>query len=1720
MKSFHEFLQEKIAGPGFSTEDALASFLPLVRETLDAHAVDQVAPLVGLSELHVDGNRIWFEQAHRKSPTHKRKEIDLVQSVIDTHIEVVGQYKRSDDPSDRYLDMAVIEQGQPIKQPVFVRGYVAWEHELEHHDPLTDIFSLGMILASLACGLDFTDNNDLQQFAQSRDNLFRLNPDIHPVIARAIIKMTELDRHRRSQDLPALLKTLENYRDQEVDFEFDLARIGGLGDKDVATKQSIVLDRLRERLFELSRRNRLLHFRANMQSVNLTHSSIPLSFDHHNIRPDQILTWTNEIQKTFIDGQSVSLNKYLNFSEAIYLPSVLNRIITDTRRDMAEYGFAQLRLVVCFLHWANLKEKPYEQYDSPLVLLPVKLTKKKGISDTYHLQVLETAAEINPVIRHQFKQLYNIDLPETLDLSTSSLDDLFDYLSSKIESSDVSVSLKKIDRPRISLIHERAKRRLDQYRRRARLSGRGVRKYLDFDYSYDPANYHPLGIKLFNELVKPPQTQVSAIIEEKPRPRTFMVPPENDSDPRTKETEQDQYKERSFYSVKEGGDENPYNWTFDLCSVTLANFKYRKMSLVRDYDALINDQPPNEAFESIFSLEPKPVSREIPTAPSLDERFDVVPCDPTQAAAIDEARAGKSYIIQGPPGTGKSQTITNLIGDYVARGKRVLFVCEKRAAIDVVYARLRQCGLKKLCSLIHDSQSDKKEFVMDLKETYESFLDGENKASNEQTDRQWILDRINKELHPLEMFDREMTNHRDEMGMSLRSLLDECIARADQLPKLSAIENESLPDFALWETAQPSLARYSSALKRIEPETIAANHPLSLISPRMLHCDNPIELVSGAVPKALNSLDRMLEQLNGLEIERQHWNPFKQLSRLIEYANDVYFAAECDQLALLDESSDARDELKKRMFVIEDFEGKYNDAQSKTTAWRNKLPESETETALRQACRLEDSFFKWFLPSWWRLRGIMNRCYDFSTHVVKPTWREVLENLIGEYQANAELLQQESRLARELGWNDTLPKFMTKLKHFEQQNLASYPSWLTELHLEIANSKGGKATIEQLLSAERPLDDFRQHLEKFSDVVDLGTLDDCRQMLSEIRNRSHELPEYLAAIGELTDIPRDVSRAVRTMPYTPNQLIAAAAHRNLEKCYLANGDLESVNGSRREERSLNLAGFYDQWLGANANAIEQTVQKRFLENIHVCNQSATQLDEQQKEFKKSYNKGRRELEHEFGKSMRYKPIRELVSGESGEVVKDLKPVWLMSPLSVSDTLPLDSDHFDVVIFDEASQITLEESVPSIFRAAQSIVVGDEMQLPPTDFFSAKRKEDEDELEFEDDGEVIEYDLESNSFLNHSAKNLSSTMLGWHYRSRSESLISFSNWKFYDGRLLTVPEEEITQQQRAEIIASQVSDAEDGAAALLERSVSFHFIEHGVYENRRNTGEAEYIADMVRHLLSIGDGKTIGVVAFSEAQQTEIEEALNRLAADDKLFANRLEAEFEREEDGQFVGLLVKNLENIQGDERDIIILSVCYGHDSHGKMRMNFGPINKSGGEKRLNVAFSRAKHHMALVSSVRHTAITNDYNDGANCLKQYLRYAECISTGDIDSATQILHTMSRWHDSREVSNGHSVLAESIANELSKRGFIVDRDIGQSHFRCDLAMRKPGDDIYRLGVLLDNKSHYEESDILERDIMRPRLLNAFGWKIATVIAKDWQSDREHEVERLVSQASR
>ncbi len=418
MTSFHKFLKQQIASGGFSTEDVLVSFVPLVRQVIETHQDGRVAPLEGIEALQTEGRRIWYHRAEELRPRNNLRQIRKTLHARPSGVHVVQESISTfdvDDGTSSVRNQSMADDGDTNARPVWLSGYRCWEHVQEHHDPITDVFSLGLILASLACRLDFTNLQDHEQFVEHRNNLFRVEPELHPVVARTISVMTELDRHDRPPDLRALLATLENYRDQEVDFLTDFASQQTVVADTPAARRCAILEKLRERLFEINRRNRLLHFRTTMQTVNLTQASIPLSFDVTTIRPDQVLTWDGAFRKGVLSQKSVILNKYLNFREAVYLPGTLDRIRAEARRDENDYGFAQLRLVVAFLRWADLKVEPAEQYESPFLLVPVKLNVKKGIHDRYSVEALDTQAEVNPVVRHLFRQLYDIVLPEFLE---------------------------------------------------------------------------------------------------------------------------------------------------------------------------------------------------------------------------------------------------------------------------------------------------------------------------------------------------------------------------------------------------------------------------------------------------------------------------------------------------------------------------------------------------------------------------------------------------------------------------------------------------------------------------------------------------------------------------------------------------------------------------------------------------------------------------------------------------------------------------------------------------------------------------------------------------------------------------------------------------------------------------------------------------------------------------------------------------------------------------------------------------------------------------------------------------------------------------------------------------------------------------------------------------------------------------------------------------------
>lgn len=1695
---------------GLPADDVLDQLLPLMRSLVLAHDEGRVGDLEGLLRLSVDADGVWSLNRAPVSPKTVAKEIQRVELVVSSALEVVSRGSMQTEVgigAVSFDSRSTLAEGGTVGFPVHVPGYRTWEGALGHSDALVDIFVLGLLLASLACGLDLEDAEDHQTFVRSRDHLFRLTPDLNPVLARTIREMTELDRHRRAQDLRSLVRRLETYRDQPDDF--DLTEITEHGPGGADRRREVVLKRLRDRLFDPTRRNRLLYFRSTQQTVDLTATSVPQRLDHRRIPAQSLLTWQPAVADALATGKALKLGTYLRFDENPFLSGVLDKIGSQARRDRAEYGFAQLRLVLSFLAWHDLRGAETEVIDSPLLLLPVELVKKKGVRDTYGLEAAATEAEVNPSLRQRLLELYALKLPERVELSYAAVADFHAELTAQIQASEPGVSLRLIEQPRIELIQRQARLRAEMFlRRRASASSR-ARSTSRAPHSYQPDDYRPLGLQLFLSKIRPdqlPQRVTAGGTDDRFRAPTALA----EVGTVTRET----------YSLRKGTvHDNPYEWEIDLCRLTLGNFNYRRMSLVQDYQRLLRSAPEGSSFDEVFSIEGKALDGEAPV-PTTAEQHLVVNSDSTQLKAIGRARVGTSYIIQGPPGTGKSQTITNLIADFLARGQRVLFVCEKRAAVDVVFHRLRQSGLDSLCCLIHDSQADKRAFVMDLKATYESYVASAQKSATPEEDhRDQLVSDVDAELDGLHRLTRALSTEVPGTERTALALLDELLVLSgavdgDPLDGLDDQQVELLPDLAAWRTAGAAGRRLERALADGGEVPLVSAHPIMNLNGSVLFGDRPQRTAGQLITRARRQLTDLQSRLDRTSLPFDLLDDLTALADFGEVVTEVLLPLqEVGALGLLEPSSTpsrAFDALaaehRSRLQVA-------TAADAAAVGWR-KRPDAETAVLFLEAGRRrEGKAMAGMFPRWRKARRLVAEGFTQPEPPLSVT--HALTLLVAEREAAADVEALQQQCARDHGTPDLarLDALVTRARALRATapiELASVLGRPTEAGLATLMGK----TLVVAPELEAYATNMRAVLADPASVG--GDAEAQLEVLDDLEAQLDLLPTLLDPLRALADADPTAARALRLLPLSSDSIELAAGRRALDVWFAQDRALARLDGSAIEGRVRAVGEMSQELLDANAAVIRARARQLFLDHVRTSSLPAVQLNPAGKAFKKDYVAGRRELEHEFGKVMRYKSIRELAGGAAGPVVADLKPVWLMSPLSVSDTLPLRPDLFDVVIYDEASQIPVEDAVPALHRAPQVVVVGDQMQLPPTSFFSVSDA-DEDDVVVEEDGEAMTLSLDGASFLNQAARNLSSVLLAWHYRSRSEALIGFSNAAFYGGELRTVPDRVVAASKRGEILGGKATDAKPGAASVLDRPISFHRMEHGVYADRRNGSEAAYIAELVRSLLAQKTGRSIGVIAFSEAQQGAIEDALSRLAGSDATFATQLEQETEREEEDQFVGFFVKNLENVQGDERDIVILSICYGPDPGGRMRMNFGPINSADGEKRLNVIFSRAKYHMAVISSIRHEAITNDWNDGANALKGFLRYAEASSLGEPELVRSVLEGYLP-RASRLVTVRTSVVVDQVAVALRRRGLLVETDIGSSQLRCDLAVRRKSDKDHRLAVLVDHRAD-DGHDDHERYVDRPRSFAACGWDTSHIAARDWLTDPEAVVDRLVARVS-
>lgn len=1035
--------------------------------------------------------------------------------------------------------------------------------------------------------------------------------------------------------------------------------------------------------------------------------------------------------------------------------------------------------------------------------------------------------------------------------------------------------------------------------------------------------------------------------------------------------------------------------------------------------------------------------------------------DSSQLHAIVSSGQEKSFVLHGPPGTGKSQTITNIIANALYAGKRVLFVAAKKAALEVVENRLESIGLGPFCLELHSNKSKKSAVLEQIKTATEIV----NRPSPENFKQE--ADRLFELRNELNIY-VETVHKRHSFGYSLFDLFtaySQLPVTEDQVFFVAAsIEYIEPAQLTAWQ----DLAQEMQTIAKIigSPQT----HPLralkltgysaQLKQEARLKIEQFI-LLSDRLEKQ-TSLVRKIFKLDDVRLDKEQEEALAKLASLFLKLNDI-------PASLL-----KTDTLEQTMAQVIGIiaHGKQRDV------FREGLLKEYNEEILifpaiqsRRDWNIADE--KWFLPRWMKQNSLLKNLKKFSLtgHINKQDVQDVLQRVVN-YQQEQEFVSNATWLPALLGFmwqNDggdweAIGRACEMIIEINRTaaiitGVAQVSQWRSRVAMEwMEGSKIYTAlhaeTLEEFLRLTQQLKSTEAGLQSLLGI-DFATL------YVRTDNTNAELvktaSQWLQHIDSLKDwynwtAIREKSVSAGLLPLiTPfeNGLIEAdeIVEQYQKGFYRSAADyiidktpqLSTFNSNLFSEKIKKFRDLSKQF----ETLTKQELYARLAAKIPNFTQEASQSSEIGLLQRTLRNNGR---------AMSIRKIFDAIPN----LLPRLTPCMLMSPISVAQYFDADSVKFDLVIFDEASQMPTCEAVGAIARGNNVIIVGDPRQMPPTNFFSSNHI-DEENIEKEDLESILDDCL---------GLSMPSQYLLWHYRSKHESLIAFSNARYYDNKLLTFPS--------TDDISSKVQFIHvDG------------FYDKG--KTRQNHNEAKAVVEeVIRRLSDPALAKrSMGIVTFSSVQQSLIEDLLT------EVFALRSDLEkiaLESQEP-----LFIKNLENVQGDERDVILFSVGYGPDKEGKISLNFGPINREGGWRRLNVAVSRARYEMQVFSTLRADQIdlNRTGSEGVAGLKAFLAYAE-------KGKTSLPLPMN--NKKNEASSFETI----IAKEISKKGFEVHTHIGCSSYKIDIAIVDPADSSkYILAILTDGKNYYSASTSKDREIVQVETLKLLGWNVHKIWSTEW-----------------
>ena len=1053
--------------------------------------------------------------------------------------------------------------------------------------------------------------------------------------------------------------------------------------------------------------------------------------------------------------------------------------------------------------------------------------------------------------------------------------------------------------------------------------------------------------------------------------------------------------------------------------MSLGLYSFLKMNMYKD---LMDHEDKVLANRNIQALLKNPSFADI----HLDGNvLPVVNCDSSQLSAIEMAVSGKSFVLEGPPGSGKSQTITNIIASLIGNDRHVLFVSEKLQALQVVYENLKRAGLSEFAIEIHSSKANKKAFIDELYKTATKpkyNMSNMAKATKESYE-------INRDI--LAKYQEAISNKVENEEISIYELYSMYLSnKGDDLPYLiQDIEKhkiQNMKDIASY------LNEYKNAMEGISYDYRSSKfYGFSIYDNTYIHyeMDNEFKEVLAYIPfltQYLEHLNKYIriddrELLSVFDLYKAFdfipiYNTLKYPNVLnLSYENKKYCIDRMKTYLNLPTNHKVLNQYDKEVLSI-DLKSIYRNLKSYTGLFKGIHKE------YRDAKRL--------------LLGYRNEKTNDLLDEVK-----VLVNI-------KENLVERKRLREEIA---------TYIPDINNNNMAPILSEL-ESTLDFSNVKviGEKEVIinsllDNLLSFKNHVEND-VHFRKLQSRFDVKIIDLYKNPLSivygkikEIYDAKNQISSYLNALTAIQKLKEFGFKEFLDY-YLDNNYSLDIIEESFYKTFLKNKIMYEIN------RNPILKGFssslYEQNVSSFIDLDEKLLQLN--RDYIIMLNSMKRPDDVLLEGSKF-----KILAKEANKIRKQKPIRMLLN-EIYDLALSIKPVFLMSPLSVSTYLTEDNE-FDCVIFDEASQIFASDAFLSIYRAKQCIIIGDSKQMPPSNFFGASLDSDNDD-----------YDTTlSDSILDMASGVMPSLSLKWHYRSRSESLITFSNKNFYSNTLITIPEAK-------------------------ERTVGFGidyvYLKEGRYDmkTRTNYEEANRISEMViEHYKN--SSQSLGVVAFSKVQADLIsdlvEEKVNQNPDILKYFTDEVEEPF-----------FVKNLETVQGDERDRIIFSVCYGYNLDNKFYQRFGPLNNLGGERRLNVAITRAKYNVTVVSSILPEDIKDNTDSvGVKLLKQYLYFAYHLNV------------------SKDYVDSSDGIILSVKEFLEERGYTVLTNYGSSKFKIDLAVKE--NNKFILAIRIDGNE--ASKNITDSYRLEKLLLERQGWKYYKLYSTGYILNKQKELEKLL-----